>query len=59
MMALWNAEGRWGHSAGHVLVPRIETLLGYAQLNEWEVLKHDACPDDYWSWYIVLGVPEE
>ena len=57
-MALWNPEGRWGRSAGHVWTPRIETLLGYAQLNSWEVLDYNPVPDRYYSWFIVLGRPE-
>ena len=54
-MALWNAEGRWGRSAGHVWTPRLETLVGYAELNGWAVLAHSHGPDEYHSWYIVLG----
>ena len=57
-MALWNPETRWGRSAGHVWTPRIETLLGYAALNDWKLLDYNPLPDKYWSWFIVLGRPE-
>ncbi len=57
-MTLWNAETRWGRSAGHVWTPRIETLLGYAELHDWDVVNYDTMPDEYQSWYIVLGKPE-
>ena len=54
-MALWNAETAWGRSAGHVWTPRLETLVGYAQLNGWKVMDYRSLPDVYYSWYIVLG----
>jgi SAM-dependent methyltransferase len=57
-MTLWNAETCWGRSADHVWTPRIETLLGYAQLHDWNVVNYDTMPDAYQSWYIVLGRPE-
>ena len=57
-MTLWNAETPWGRSAGHVWTPRIETLLGYAQLYDWDVVNYDTMPDTYQSWFIILGRPE-
>jgi SAM-dependent methyltransferase len=53
-MALWNAETCWGRSADHVWTPRLETLVGYARLNQWNVVRCNLGPDEYWSWFIVL-----
>ena len=58
-MALWNAETVWGRSAGHVWTPRIETLVGYAQLNGWRVRAYWPKPDKYRSWCIVLARHEQ
>ena len=58
-MALWNAETVWGRSVGHVWTPRIETLVGYAQLNGWRVRAYWSKPDKYRSWCIVLARHEQ
>ena len=57
-MVLWNAETVWGRSAGHVWTPRLETLVGYATLNGWHVEECQPGPDEYYSWFIVLGREE-
>lgn len=57
-MALWNPETIWGWSADHVWQPRLETLVGYAELNGWGVLGYSAGPDGYRSWFIVLAKGE-
>lgn len=56
-MALWNPERFWGRSAGHVWQPRLETLLGYAQLHDWLVGDYTVGADGYYSWFIVLRKP--
>ena len=57
-MALWNPEMLFGRSAGHVWQPRLETLVGYAQLHSWEVLDYGDRPD-YYSWFIVMLKPAQ
>jgi SAM-dependent methyltransferase len=57
-MVLWNAETVWGRAAGHVWTPRLETLVGYATRNGWHVEECRPGPDEYYSWFIVLGREE-